>query len=358
MLVSGKHVEQSPGGGTNTSHFNRQVDIPSNVDLSTITSSVSPQGVLTLESRGADRPGTIQTVYEQRSSGGSPITQHYEQRTVGGSPHSQTQLYQQRSTTSGDPYSQGYEQRSTTTGDPYSQGYEQRSTTTGDPYSQGYEQRSTTTGDPYSQGYEQRSTTTGDPYSQGYEQRSTTTGDPYSQGYEQRSTTTGDPYSQGHEQRFTTTGDPYSQPSGSYETVVRSTSPDGPVSRAPQPLYPDRPNMVDTDYGRKLQMTLDIGRNLRPDDIAVTLMTRQINVVSTHTQTSGDRTSTREITREFELPERMENSTVIVMLDSAAGILYIGGSVRDNSDHNSISQLVRMDMPPGARPCRTTMLSN
>ena len=140
MLVSGRHVEQSPGGGANTSHFNRQVDIPSNVDLSSITSHISPQGVLTLESRGSDRPRTIQTTYEQRSSGGSPTTQHYEQRTVGGSPHSHTQHYEQR-TVGGSPHSQTqhYEQRSTTTGDPFSQGHEQRFTTAGDPYSQGYE---------------------------------------------------------------------------------------------------------------------------------------------------------------------------------------------------------------------------
>ena len=303
MLVSGRHVEQSPGGGTNTSHFNRQVDIPSNVDLSSITSHISPQGVLTLESRGSDRSRTIQTTYEQRSSGGSPTTQHYEQRTVGGSPHSQTQHYEQR-TVGWSPHSQ-------------TQLYEQQ-TVGGSPFSQ-------------TQHYEQRSTTTGDPFSQGHEQRVTTAGDPYSHGYE------------------------FSQPSASNET---SSSPHGPVSRSPQPLYPERPNMVDTDYGRKLQMTVDVGLNLRPDDITVTLMTRQINVVSRHVTTTGNRTSTREITREFELPERMENSTVVVMLDSAAGVLYVGGSVRDNGDHNGISQLVLLDMPPGAQPCRTTMLSN
>ena len=146
---------------------------------------------------------------------------------------------------------------------------------------------------------------------------------------------------------------PVSQPPA-YDSVAKTTSPYGLASRSPY-LYSGSPNIVETDAGRKLQMTVDIGRNFTPDDVIVTLLTRKIVVKARHEETTGGRTSTRQFSREFDMPERLENSTVVVKLDSD-GTLYIGGSVRDNTDHDGVSQRIRLDMPIGAKLCKTTTL--
>ena len=139
-----------------------------------------------------------------------------------------------------------------------------------------------------------------------------------------------------------------------YDSVVRSKSPVGLAARSPY-LYAGSPNIVETDVGRKLQMTVDIGRNYEPEDVQVSLLTRKIVVKAKREEKVGARTSKREFSREFDMPERLENSTVRVKLDSD-GVLYIGGSVRDNADHERVLQLVRLDMPIAAKTCKTTII--
>lgn len=216
LKVSAKRVEESPGSGANTHQFNRQVAIPNNVDPDSLTSYLSPEGVLTLEAP-VNGPQTLQTVYKEKSSADSSVL------------HPPT-----------------------------------------------------------------------------------------------------------------------------YDSVVRTTSPVGLASRSPY-LYTGSPNIVETDVGRKLQMTVDIGRNYEPEDVQVTLLTRKIVVKARREEKIGTRTSKREFSREFDMPERLENSTVRAKLDSD-GQLYIGGSVRDNADHERVTQLVRLDMPIRAKACKTTII--
>ena len=216
LKVSAKRVEESPEGGANTHQFNRQVAIPNNVDPESLTSYLSPEGVLTMEAP-VNGPETLQTVYKQRSVADSTVLQP-----------------------------------------------------------------------------------------------------------------------------------------PAYDSVVRATSPIGLASRSPY-LYSGSPNIVATDAGRKLQMTVDIGHNYEPEDVTVTLLTRKIVVKARREEKIGARTSKREFSREFDMPERLENSTVRVKLDSD-GRLYIGGSVRDNADHDRVTQLVRLDMPIGAKACKTTIV--
>jgi len=59
----------------------------------------------------------------------------------------------------------------------------------------------------------------------------------------------------------------------------------------------------------------------------------------------------REFSREFEIEERIEPSSIIAVLAKDGSVL-IGASVEGNVDHEEVIQSIKNDLPVDCVPCR------
>ena len=113
------------------------------------------------------------------------------------------------------------------------------------------------------------------------------------------------------------------------------------------------PSIVTVNETKKLKLNVDVGHDFDPEDITVKLDrdATHIKVHAAREQLVAGRTTKREFSREFELPERVESSTLRASLD-AHGRLFIGGSLRSNEDHMQALSSVMHDLPQNATPVR------
>lgn len=80
--------------------------------------------------------------------------------------------------------------------------------------------------------------------------------------------------------------------------------------------------VTEDDASRKMKFVVDVGPEFTPDDISVKTIDRKLAVTARHEERSEGRTSMREFSKEFELPEDVDpNSVVASMTDDGKLIL-------------------------------------
>ena len=133
--------------------------------------------------------------------------------------------------------------------------------------------------------------------------------------------------------------------------VVYSSSP----TYSPNSMFShfNSPSIITVNETKKLKLNVDVGRDFDPEDIKVKLErdAKRIKVQADKEEVINGRSTKREFSREFELPERMEASTLRASLD-AHGRLFIGGSLMSNKDHMQALDSVNQDLPSHATPVR------
>ena len=115
------------------------------------------------------------------------------------------------------------------------------------------------------------------------------------------------------------------------------------------------PMIVSVNDTRKLSMAVEIGPEFKPQDVVVKLVGTKLQVQAKREETTGGRTSKREFSREFDLPERIEESSLRAMLGHT-GRLVIGASVYANKLHSDAINSVLRDMPIDGRACRIVII--
>lgn len=110
-------------------------------------------------------------------------------------------------------------------------------------------------------------------------------------------------------------------------------------------------NIVTTPEGQRLKISVRIGTHYKPEEIKVNLRNKNIEVKATHEETIGGRISKSEFSRDFDIPKAIEPKTIKAVV-SSDGNLTIGGSVKNNKNHDQIMGLVLCDMPFNGRACK------
>lgn len=119
--------------------------------------------------------------------------------------------------------------------------------------------------------------------------------------------------------------------------------------------YTSSPQIVNVNDTRKLKMSVDIGAEFNPQDVTVKVIGRKIHVSAKHEETVAGRTSKREFSREFDIHEPLEESSVRAVL-CHDGRLYIGASVEANRTHHEAMDSVLRDMPMDGKPVRIIII--
>jgi HSP20 family molecular chaperone IbpA len=78
----------------------------------------------------------------------------------------------------------------------------------------------------------------------------------------------------------------------------------------PSSSFRSGPIVTEQDGSRKLKIEVDIGREFGPEDIMVKTVDKKLVVHAKHEEKAAGRTSFREFSREFELPEDVDPNTV------------------------------------------------
>ncbi|ELU14531.1 hypothetical protein CAPTEDRAFT_174341 [Capitella teleta] len=135
---------------------------------------------------------------------------------------------------------------------------------------------------------------------------------------------------------------PFGVPSGppQYEAIVKS---------AHQSVY-NTPVIDDTDYGKKMKMVIKMGGAYDPEDVKIQLFDHKVSVKAKHEESIGGRSSKREFSREFDLPHPLYDRSFRAVI-TPDGNLVFGGSLLENEDQRSMSQLVYNDMPRDGKQC-------
>ena len=115
------------------------------------------------------------------------------------------------------------------------------------------------------------------------------------------------------------------------------------------------PMVVSVNDTRKLKMAVDIGAEFHAPEVTIKVVGTKIQVHARHEETIGGRTSKREFSREFDLPERLEETTVRAVLGDD-GKLVIGASVLSNRTHADAIDSVMRDMPINGQPVRVVVI--
>ena len=113
------------------------------------------------------------------------------------------------------------------------------------------------------------------------------------------------------------------------------------------------PAIVTVNETKKLKLNIDIGHEYDPEDVIVKLDVdgRQLSIDASHDQLVAGRTTSKEFSRLFDLPDRIEQSTLRASLD-VHGRLYVGASLKSNDDHLQALNSVLHDLPANGRPVR------
>eukprot|EP00918_Siedleckia_nematoides_P062930 GHVU01137076.1.p1 GENE.GHVU01137076.1~~GHVU01137076.1.p1 ORF type:complete len:538 (+),score=67.27 GHVU01137076.1:80-1693(+) len=111
------------------------------------------------------------------------------------------------------------------------------------------------------------------------------------------------------------------------------------------------PEVEDTEYGKKVRLVIDIGKDYDAEDITVALNFRKVSVTAVHEDKTGGRSSKRQFSRDYDLPCDVEGRTVRATL-SADNKLHIGASAKGNEEHDVIIGFIIQDMPRGGSKCK------
>lgn len=302
LNVNAKHEDQvSKGGGKTARQFNRQVDIPYNVDPDKIVSHLSSEGILSVEAPIEDVPKVIR-----------PAPAIHVQTTVHG--HSSPDLDEP-------PFMPpGY----------HSVVHQSHPS---------YSRRVVHQAPAYSRRVVHETP--------GYSRVVRT------QNYEG-----GRPLPGSHVVPILYQGDPASQ----YDSVIRSISPGRVVTTTRSSTSPrmhrkafsyNSASIEDTDFGKKMKLVVDLGGKYKPEEISLKFVGHKIHLKAKHEEKIGGRTSHCEFSREFDIPEEIEMRTARAMM-ADTGKIHIGGSVKDNDNHDQVLEYVLMDMPGGGKPITIT----
>ena len=156
-------------------------------------------------------------------------------------------------------------------------------------------------------------------------------------------------------------GDPASQ----YHSVMRSMSPGGgrvvsttTTTRSSPKMHHkvfnyNKASVDDTEYGRKLRLVVDLGGKYKPEEISLKFVGQKLHLQAKHEEKVGGRTSRCEFSREFDIPEEIEMRTARAMMGDD-GKIHVGGSAKENENHDMVLEYVLMDMPSGGKPVPIT----
>ena len=103
------------------------------------------------------------------------------------------------------------------------------------------------------------------------------------------------------------------------------------------------PNVVNTKYGPMLKIEVNIG-DYQPEDVKIALSEHKVSVKAKREETIRGRTSRREFSREFDIPEPIQRRYFKAKL-TKDGRLVFGGSFMSNSDHDMVLQTLYNTMP-------------
>ena len=113
------------------------------------------------------------------------------------------------------------------------------------------------------------------------------------------------------------------------------------------------PNIVSTEEGHRLKISVTLGTVYKPEEITVKLLYKKIIVKAVHEEVIAGRSSKSEFSREFDIPGPVEPRTFKAVL-SDEGKLAIGGSLSENTNHDAVMALVYCDMPLRGRAVKVT----
>lgn len=107
---------------------------------------------------------------------------------------------------------------------------------------------------------------------------------------------------------------------------------------------------VDTDYGRKWLMTVDIGPSYSVSDVNVTLQTAShtVSVQAKREISLGTHVRRSEFSRQFDVDADIEATSLRAAL-GRDGMLYLGASCSSNDDHDTVRDAVLLEMPAHAQ---------
>ena len=110
-----------------------------------------------------------------------------------------------------------------------------------------------------------------------------------------------------------------------YDQIVDNAAHNEPLFQAPPPVARDFSGgamLTEQEASRKMKFVVDIGPEFNPEDICVKTIDRKLQVTARHEEKSQGRTSMREFSKEFELPEDVDpNAVVASMTDDGKLIL-------------------------------------
>ena len=316
VSVSAKHQNTGESGSAKTSRqFNRQVDIPENVDPDRLTSYLSPDGVLTVEAP-----------YE---SGSQPSTKvRTETRVLGGRPEPLMTEQSSFADMTEQPYFADM-----SLDDPRMVHHTTRTTHYGTPMA------------PVRTAHYNIGTRS--PIHRDEPKLSP----PEYRNVVKTTNLSTAPIIHSKSPIMHSTGmmQPSSRIIHSKSPTMHSTGMMQPSSRIGIFKY-NNARIEESPEGRKLRLVIDLGAKYNPDEIQMRLVGQQIMLQAKHEEKIGGRTSRCEFSREFELPEAVEARTLRAMM-APDGMITVGASVKDNQNHDQVLEAVLVDMPSGGRSC-------
>ena len=84
----------------------------------------------------------------------------------------------------------------------------------------------------------------------------------------------------------------------------------GSSSGSPGSGFKTGPVLTEQDGTRRLKMTVEIGREFKPDEVMVKTVDKKLQISAKHEEQVQGRTTMREFSKELELPENVDPNTV------------------------------------------------